>query len=150
MNLKKSTPSIVFSSLLALYLSIGVVYTSMLTFPYGRYFPAITVLLVTALIGCVGGYILKNKIPYAYSVALATAFYAAALADIVVWLRSIHVVLVIGVLVALSIGLVALFKKFFALKQLSLLQKILIVSSVWVVLFFACRFVSLYLMRVFM
>lgn len=149
MNLRKYLPSFFFSSVLAFYLSLGVIYTSTITYSYSRYLPTLAALAIVVLIGCMGGLMLKNKITHAYAVTITVALYTAMLVDLLVWLRWIHVTLIISTLIALCMVMIALFKTFFALKQLSLLQKILIAGSMWVVLFFVCRIVALYFMRVF-
>lgn len=152
MNFKNSSVSLLFGSVLALYLAIGVQYVSVITytFTYNRYLPSLIHLIVVVLIGCVAGLMLKNKIAHAYPVAITAAFYTAALAEIVGWLRYIHVAVAFIAIMVVGVAAIVGCKKFFALKRLSMVQKCLIAVGMWVVLFIVARAFTLYFSRIFL
>ena len=150
MNFKNSSVSLLFGSVLALYLTLGVQYVFRIThmLSYNRYLPSLIHLIVVVLIGCVAGLMLKKKIAHAYPVAITATLYTAVIAETVGWLRYIHVAVALIAIMAVGIIAIAVCKKFFAFKRLSMLQKSLIAAGIWIVLFIVGRIFSLYFTRI--
>lgn len=144
MTSKKTTYiSLIYGMLLGFYLVFGAQYLS--TLVGNGYVELCLNLTVVALLGVTGGALLRRDLAHSYPVAIFASLYTAAVASILTPARYIHYMVYVVLVAAICVAMFGAANKFFGIKKLSNVQKILVASGVFVVFFAACVAVGLYI-----